>query len=129
MRTCDEALEYLLHCNFHPPINCHTRTEGGSYHERPPENSKSKAAISSASFSHPFKGVLGAWSDLEAIADPVLGDGRIADYSSYGRVIFLSALLASRNLRHTQRVSKGNGLPPANLNVDRQISSQRPGRC
>jgi hypothetical protein len=115
MKACGEALEYLLHCNFHPPINCHTRTKGGSYRERPPENSKSKAAISSASFSHLFKVVLGAWSDLEAIADPAPDDGRIADYSSYGRVIFPSALSASSNLHQTQRVSKGNGLPSANL--------------
>jgi hypothetical protein len=115
MKTCGEALEYLLHCHFHPPINCHTRTTGGSYRERPPENSKSKAAISSVSFSHLFKVVLGAWSDLEAIADPTPDDGRIADYSYYGRVVFPSALLASSNFLQTQHVSKGNGLPSANV--------------
>jgi hypothetical protein len=115
MKTCGEALEHLLHCHFHPPINCHTRTTGGSYRERPPEKSKSQAAISSASFSHLFKVVLGAWSDLEAIAEPAPSDGRIANYSSYGRVIFPSALLSSGNFRQTQHVSKGNELPSANV--------------
>jgi hypothetical protein len=115
MKTCGEALEYLLLCHFHPPINCHSRTTGGSYRERPPENSKSKAAISSASFFCLFNVVLGAWSDLEAIADPEPDDERIADYSSYGRAVFPSALLASNNFLQTQHVSKGNVLPPANV--------------
>jgi hypothetical protein len=78
-------------------INCHTRTTSGSYRERPPENSKSKAAISSASFSHLLKVALGAWSDLEAIADPAPGGGRIADYNSYRRVVSPPALLDSSN--------------------------------
>jgi hypothetical protein len=115
MKTCGEALEYLLHCHFHPPINCHARTTSGSYRERPPENSKSKAAITSASFSGLFKAVLGAWSDLEFIAEPAPGDRRIADYNSYGRAVFPSALLASTNFRHPQNVTKRNWLPSVNV--------------
>jgi len=124
MKTCGEALEYLLHCHFHPPINYHIRTIGGSYRERPPENSKSKAAISSASFSHLFKVVLGAWSDLETIAGPAPDDGRIADYSSYGRVIFPSALLASSNSARRNTFPKETGCHLQTPDVDHQISSQ-----
>jgi hypothetical protein len=91
------------------------RTIGGSYRERTPENSKSKAAISSGSFSDLFKAVLGAWSDLEIIADPALDDRRIADYNLYGRVVFRSALLVSNKFGQTQYISRGNELPSANV--------------
>ena len=129
MKTCGEALEYLLHCHFHPPINCHARTTGGSYRERPPENSKSKAAISSASFSHLFKVVLGAWSDLEAIAAPAPDNERIADYSSYGRVIFPSALLASSNFRQSNTFPTETCCHLQTSDAERQISSHRPRPC
>ena len=99
MKACGQALEYLLHCHFHPAINCYARTTDGRYRERPPERSKSKAAVGAIEHSDLFTVVLGVWSDLVAVPEPAPGESRIADYSPFGRVVFPAALLDSGDLR------------------------------
>jgi hypothetical protein len=95
MKGCGQALEYLLHCHFRPTINCYARTADGSYRERPPERSKSKAALGAIEHSDLFKVVLGVWSSLEAVPEPTPGESRVADYRPFGRVVFPAALLDS----------------------------------
>ena len=95
MKACGQALEYLLHCHFRPTINCYARTTDGSYRERPPERSKSKAAIGAIEYSDLFKVVLGVWSSLEAVPEPAPGEFQVADYRPFGRVVFPAALLDS----------------------------------
>ena len=95
MKACGQALEYLLHCHFRPTINCYARTTDGRYRERPPERSKSKAAVGAIEHSDLFKVVLGVWSSLEAVPEPTPGESRVADYGPFGRVIFPAALLDS----------------------------------
>jgi hypothetical protein len=100
MKACGQALEYLLHCRFHPTINCYARTTDG-YRERPPEKSKSKAAVGVIKHSDLFKAVLGVWADLEAVPEPASGESRIADYGPFGRVVFPAALLDSGYFQQT----------------------------
>ena len=95
MKACGQALEYLLHCHFRPTINCYARTTDGRYRERPPERSKSKAAVRAIEHSDLFKVVLGVWSSLEAVPEPASGEFRVANYSPFGRVVFPAALLDS----------------------------------
>ena len=95
MKACGQALEYLLHCHFRPTINCYARTTDGRYRERPPERSKSKAAVGAIEHSDLFKVVLGVWSSLEAVPEPEPGEFPVANYSPFGRVIFPAALLDS----------------------------------
>jgi len=99
MKACGQALEYLLHCHFRPTINCYARTTDGRYRERPPERSKSKAAVGAIAYLDLFKVVLGVWSALEAVPEPASGESRIADYSPFGRVVFPVALLDSGDFR------------------------------
>jgi hypothetical protein len=89
LRTCGQALEYLLHREFHPVINCHSRTTDGRYRERRPEDSRSKAALSAAEFTNLFATVLTTWSELDSIP---AGSGATA-YREYGRAVFPPALL------------------------------------
>jgi hypothetical protein len=95
MKACGEALEHLLHCHFRPTINCYARTTAGRYRERPPERSKSRAAVGATAYLGLFQVVLGVWSGLEAIPEPESGESRTADYSPFGRVVFPAALLDS----------------------------------
>ena len=95
MKACGQALEYLLHCHFRPTINCYARTTDGRYRERPPERSKSRAAVRAIEHSDLFKVVLGVWSSLEAVPEPASGEFRVANYSPFGRVVFPAALLDS----------------------------------
>jgi hypothetical protein len=101
MKDCGQALEYLLHCRFHPTINCYARTTDGRYRERPPEKSKSKAAVGAIKHSDLFKVVLGVWADLEAVPEPTSGESRIANYRPFGRVVFPAALLDSGDFQQT----------------------------
>jgi hypothetical protein len=101
MKVCGQALEYLLHCHFHPTINCYARTTAGRYRERPPEKSKSKGAVGAIKHSDLFNVVLGVWADLEAVPEPASGESRIADYRPFGRVVFPATLLDSDDFHQT----------------------------
>lgn len=92
--ACGKVLEYLLHRQYHPLINCYSRTSDGSYRERPPERSRSRAAASASQFSELFKAVLDGWSELEAVPDTRADGFGVSSYTPYGRVIFPAALLA-----------------------------------
>ena len=102
MKACGQALEYLLHCHFRPTINCYARTTDGRYRERPPERSKSKAAVGATGYSDLFRVVLGVWSDLEAVPEPAPGESRVADYRPFGRVVFPAAALDIGNFQQAQ---------------------------
>jgi hypothetical protein len=91
LRRCGQALEHLLHREFHPTVNCHSRTTDGRYRERRPEDSRSKAALSATEFANLFVAVLTAWSELASIPE---GNGATA-YREYGRIVFPSALLTN----------------------------------
>ena len=106
MKACGQALEYLLHCHFRPTINCYARTTDGRYRERPPERSKSKAAVGATGYSDLFKVVLGIWSDLEAVPEPAPGESRVADYRPFGRVVFPAAALDSGNFQQAQALPR-----------------------
>jgi hypothetical protein len=83
LRRCGHALEHLLQREFHPTVNCHSRTTDGRYRERRPEDSRSKAALSTAEFTNLFAAVLTTWSELASIP---AGNGA-TDYREYGRVL------------------------------------------
>jgi hypothetical protein len=73
--------------------HCYARTTDGRYRERPPERSKSKAAVGATAYSDLFRAVLGVWSDLEAVPEPAPGESRVAAYRPFGRVVFPVAAL------------------------------------
>jgi hypothetical protein len=89
LARCGQSLEHLLHREFHPTVNCHSRTTDGRYRERRPEDSRSKAALSATEFANLFVAVLTAWSELASIPP---GNGATG-YREYGRVVFPPALL------------------------------------
>jgi hypothetical protein len=89
LKACGQALEHLLHREFHPTVNCHSRTTDGRYRERPPENSRSKAALNAAEFADLFAAVLTTWSELASIP----AGNEATAYREYGRVVFPPALL------------------------------------
>jgi hypothetical protein len=90
--SCGKALEYLLHRYYHPVINCYTRTVSGTYRERSPERSMSKAARDSKHFSELFETVLTIWSEF-AVAPSTCQAGDTGVYERYGRAIFPFNLL------------------------------------
>jgi hypothetical protein len=98
-KACGQALEYRLHCHFHPPVNCYARTIDGRYRERRPERSRSKAAAGASEYSDLFELVLGAWSDLEAAPEPKPGEPQVATYSPFGRAVFPAAIFANGDFR------------------------------
>jgi len=91
LKRCGQALEHLLHREFHPVVNCYSRTTDGKYRERRPEDSRSKAALSAAEFANLFAAVLNAWLELASIP---AGSG-LTNYHEYGRAVFPSAVLTA----------------------------------
>jgi hypothetical protein len=93
MAACGLALEWRLHCHFHPPLNGRRRTSTGKWRDRHYEASTSIGAHNAEHFPRLFDGVLQAWSELENIPSGSADSDHPAIYRDYGRVVFPATLL------------------------------------
>ena len=133
MKACGQALVYLLHCHFRPTINCYARTTDGSYRERPPERSKSKAAFGAIEYSNLFKVVLGVWSSLEAVPEPAPANLRLritgrSDGWSFQLRCSIAVIFSNRKLvRAVRRNRSERGCHRPRRTSMRRTQPGRPG--